>query len=1141
VNVTVFEDETTSVATFTGVQIADLVDTGADKPVKVSLNPAIDGVDTGLDSKGFNILFDYVDATHVNGVTSDGRTVFTLVQDDGVDNVLGTADDAFTFTLLDQVDHVPLATGGGDAETIALSLASVFVATDFDGDSVVIDAGATVTIENDVPSGLTPDALNDVENNGIAGTSDQIPALLNFSVGADEVGSVVFNVPGVPVGVTSGITVAATDLDAKLLTLGGQQLYLYYGGAGGTDTTILVAKTLTGTVGFTIDILTGTYIFNPEGVISNGTEVTATNLTGVGGANVPFKLLINIGGTFQDVAMTTANGATVNSDADDIGISQGQTFETGEVIRFDLVNDLSIDGSGYAYKDHNETVRWKQTIQITGNQSERANIVVSAIVADTDITFFGDADETFIDLSTANIKIYDQNGLIPTASYSALGINLTDQGNSILIEGLRDDWSYEIVTDDSHKFSAVQVEAATGTDNFSLGFFTYGVDSAGTPIALSYDIVGTDADGDSTTGTIDITLNPDAVSAPAGVAGQSINLGLTAPSAEDGALVTVAIADVPAGWTLDGGTLLDDGTWTVQTTDPRSLSITSPADFTGAKLLNVTETWTQADGSTAKITIADNVEVFAPGNPIFAWSGDDHLTGSSGKDQFVFAQPIGHDTIYNFNPGEDQIDLIGYAGFSNFDDVKSHLTADANGNAAVTLANGQTITLNGVAAASLAASNFVFDQMPITNNAGTMTISDGAVLPLSGIINNAGIIALDSIGNDTHLELIQYGITLQGGGQLILSDSGENFISGTIPSVTLTNVDNTISGAGQLGAGQMTLVNDGTIVATGSHALVIDTGANVVTNIGTLEATASGGLLVNSDVANSGLIWAYGGNITINGAVTGSGSAMINGIATLEFGAASSSDVTFAADAAGTLILDHSLTQPFSAVISGLGADDIIDLKDLAFTSGDMTATTSFANGDTTLVVSNASTNQSVTFTLAGDYTHSTWSFAQDSFGTGTIVSDPPATDTGAVALDTTSSSPSNDQLTATTTTDAGLASNLATTSQTVTGATISDGTQAGATIQAVFASTPGTGTNGVDTFVFAPNFGNTTVTNFNADMDVIEIDHAIFADFQALLAAAHDDSHGNAVIAADPHDTITLKDVTVAQLIQHQGDFHFT
>src|SRR5205823_11672614 len=111
---------------------------------------------------------------------------------------------------------------------------------------------------------------------------------------------------------------------------------------------------------------------------------------------------------------------------------------------------------------------------------------------------------------------------------------------------------------------------------------------------------------------------------------------------------------------------------------------------------------------------------------------------------------------------------------------------------------------------------------------------------------------------------------------------------------------------------------EGTIVATGSHPLVIDTGTNIVTNIGMLEATGSGGLIVNSDVANSGQIWAYGGNITINGALSGSGSAMINGVATLEFGAASSNDVTFAANAAGTLTLDHSLTQPLSAVIYGL-------------------------------------------------------------------------------------------------------------------------------------------------------------------------------------------------------------------------------
>jgi hypothetical protein len=63
----------------------------------------------------------------------------------------------------------------------------------------------------------------------------------------------------------------------------------------------------------------------------------------------------------------------------------------------------------------------------------------------------------------------------------------------------------------------------------------------------------------------------------------------------------------------------------------------------------------------------------------------------------------------------------------------------------------------------------------------------------------------------------------------------------------------------------------------------------------------------------------------------------------------------------------------------------------------------------------------------------------------------------------------------------------------------------------------------------------------FRPGTDEIEIDDAVFADFQALLAATQDDGNGNAVITADPNDTITIKNVTVAQLVQHQGDFHFT
>src|SRR5207248_1594826 len=108
------------------------------------------------------------------------------------------------------------------------------------------------------------------------------------------------------------------------------------------------------------------------------------------------------------------------------------------------------------------------------------------------------------------------------------------------------------------------------------------------------------------------------------------------------------------------------------------------------------------------------------------------------SDLIVFAQPIGDDTIYNYDPVADQIDLIGYAGFTSFSDVQAHLANDAAGNAVITLGDGQSITLQGVDAASLNSSDFVFDQTPITENPGKMTIGDGSILPLSGIIDNTG-------------------------------------------------------------------------------------------------------------------------------------------------------------------------------------------------------------------------------------------------------------------------------------------------------------------------------------------------------------------------------------------------------------------
>jgi hypothetical protein len=445
----------------------------------------------------------------------------------------------------------------------------------------------------------------------------------------------------------------------------------------------------------------------------------------------------------------------------------------------------------------------------------------------------------------------------------------------------------------------------------------------------------------------------------------------------------VTIAGIPSGWSLSEGADNGDGTWTVQSNDIASLTVTSPGEFTGALVLDVAETWTNADGSIGSAFVAGNVEVYAKSGPIFAWSADDHVTGSSGGDLFVFSRPIGNDIIYSFDAAHDKIDLIGYSRFTSFADVQVHMANDAAGNAVITLGDGQTITLSGVDASSLNESDFVFNQTPVTNNTGDMVVGDGAILPLSGIVNNTGTIVLDSASNRTGLELIQYGITLQGGGQLTLSDSDANAVFGTDPSVTFINVDNTISGAGQFGEGQMMLVNEcaGTIEATGSNALVIDTGANAVVNSGTLESTGSGGLTINSDVSNSGLLWANGGNLTINGNIGGSGSVLIDGTATMEIGGSFNEDIRFNNTAAGTLKLDHSAD--FNGVVFGFDGNDILDFADIAMGSATLSYAANAQDTGGTLTVTDGT--QTANINLVGQYEATSFQATADN-GMGTLI-----------------------------------------------------------------------------------------------------------------------------------------------------------
>jgi hypothetical protein len=451
---------------------------------------------------------------------------------------------------------------------------------------------------------------------------------------------------------------------------------------------------------------------------------------------------------------------------------------------------------------------------------------------------------------------------------------------------------------------------------------------------------------------------------------------LADPSAADGAPVVVTITGVPSDWQLSDGTNLGNGTWTLQTNDLSALTVITPAAYAGAMVLGVTETWTKADGSTGTAYVADNVEAYAPHTPIFALSGDDTLTSAGGNDEFVLTRPIGSDTIYNFSVATDKIDLIGFTNIASFNDIKNNIADDGHGDTVITLGAEEMITLHGVNAASLSASDFVFNQTPVTENAGAITISDGAVLPLGGTVDNTGTITLGSSGHQTTLQITGDGVMLEGGGSVTLS--GNAAIAATSATSVLTNVDNNISGAGQIGSGDgtLTLVNGthGTIDANfAGGVLTLETGT-VITNDGILETT-------------------NGSRLQIDDPVIGTGSAIIEG-GTLVFGAQSNADVTFENGTGmptyGELVLGAAVG--FSGQIAGFAGtapdtahSDAIDLEGINYNSSSFSETYDPAKG--LLTVTDGSHSASLVF----DKFDGTLSLTSDGNG-GTLITDPPTT-----------------------------------------------------------------------------------------------------------------------------------------------------
>ncbi|MEO0794284.1 MAG: PEP-CTERM sorting domain-containing protein [Verrucomicrobiota bacterium] len=173
-------------------------------------------------------------------------------------------------------------------------------------------------------------------------------------------------------------------------------------------------------------------------------------------------------------------------------------------------------------------------------------------------------------------------------------------------------------------------------------------------------------------------------------------------------------------------------------------------------------------------------------------------------------------------------------------------------------------------------------------------IQNGNSLILEGLIGNFREINVNGANFTTNLSVGNAGANLTGGGFINLADDPQSRINGVTTGNALINTDNTIRGGGFITG--ISLVNSGTIEASGTTALNVNTTDPTFVSNGVLRATGTGGFLFQENVTNDGGLHeiASGSQSAITGSYT-----QTNGGATLVDGTLSATTGIF--NQAGTI------------------------------------------------------------------------------------------------------------------------------------------------------------------------------------------------------------------------------------------------
>ncbi|WP_018951736.1 retention module-containing protein [Thioalkalivibrio sp. AKL12] len=430
-----------------------------------------------------------------SGLTSGGESVYLSVQDGVVTGQLSDETVVFEIRIdggtLEMEQFLPIDHPDTDNPDDIVSLSGLIdlavTATVEDGSGNTATASTTealgqlLEIVDDGPSDFAPDQ---------AALEDGHTGSLNFAenAGGDSVGDVVFSFDDGEL---------AKDRDGNQLYVGGEALSLYKG----DDPTSMEARTEEGTVGFRIDLDAE----NDQYTIRDVNDVYTLNLfevdlVGFDGGNDPlYSLSSTTEGASEGVLISTVDGSNLNtSGARGLGINGGQSFEAGEMARFNFVDGLEQTGDSADWDRNLSVTEFTQTISTSQGNNGTHDLEIRAFSNVSNLSdsgeggLIGHGDR--VALEPSDVEIRDANGDPVNFTTAGSGVDVTSDGYSLFITGLEDGWTYSI--NSSESFQALEIEATQGTDNFNLNGFEFSSIEQATGSGIHLPIEGVDGDGD---------------------------------------------------------------------------------------------------------------------------------------------------------------------------------------------------------------------------------------------------------------------------------------------------------------------------------------------------------------------------------------------------------------------------------------------------------------------------------------------------------------------------------------------------------------------------------------------------------------------------------------------------------------------